>query len=59
MWNANANPCNLINQGHDNVGPIFQMLQVLTLEDAELFYCVLWSIWKQWNNKIWNDVVDV
>ena len=24
----------------------------------QLFACILWSVWKQHNNKVWNDIVD-
>jgi hypothetical protein len=37
---------------------IFQVLQTLSCENAALFACILWSIWKQRNNKVWNDIVD-
>jgi len=26
--------------------------------DASLFVCILWSIWKQHNNKVWNNITD-
>jgi len=37
---------------------IFNSLQVLSNSKASLFSCVLWSIWKQRNNKVWDDIVD-
>lgn len=49
---------NVINQGQDSVGIIFNILQVLDGGDAALFCCLLWSIWKQRNNKIRNEVID-
>jgi len=33
-------------------------LQVLAADGVALFGCLLWSIWKQRNNKIWNDITD-
>jgi len=36
----------------------FEVLQTLSIENAALFACILWSIWKQRNNKMWNDIVD-
>jgi ribonuclease HI len=37
---------------------IFDLLQQLANEDASLVACVIWSIWKQRNNRIWNNVID-
>ncbi|CAJ2647159.1 unnamed protein product [Trifolium pratense] len=37
---------------------IFQILQQLSKDDSAVFACVLWSIWKQRNNQIWNNVID-
>ncbi|KAK2418379.1 hypothetical protein QL285_040582 [Trifolium repens] len=37
---------------------IFHILQQLSKNDAALFACILWSIWKQRNNQIWNNVTD-
>ncbi|KAK2382746.1 hypothetical protein QL285_070262 [Trifolium repens] len=37
---------------------IFHILQQLSKNDATLFACILWSIWKQHNNQIWNNVID-
>lgn len=37
---------------------IFKILHVLFIEDTTLFYRVIWSIWKQMDNKVWNDMVD-
>jgi hypothetical protein len=28
------------------------------MDNVALFCCVLWSIWKQRNNKVWNEVFD-
>lgn len=39
-------------------GIVFQIMQQLTIEDSNLFVCVLWSIWKQHNIKIQNHVID-
>jgi len=30
----------------------------LSSGDASLFACILWSIWKQRNNQVWNNVAD-
>ncbi|XP_024626712.1 uncharacterized protein [Medicago truncatula] len=49
---------NVINQGQDCASDIFQLLQVLHGYEAALFCCILWSIWKQQNNKVWNDVIE-
>jgi len=49
---------NVINQGQENASVIFQLLQVLNGDEAALFCCILWSIWKQRNNKVWNDVTE-
>jgi len=46
-----------INQGRHGSDLIFKLLHVLSREDATSASCVLWSIWKQKNNKIWNDVI--
>jgi hypothetical protein len=37
---------------------VFHILQQLSKNDAALFACILWSIWKQHNNQIWNNVID-
>ncbi|KEH22549.1 hypothetical protein MTR_7g053400 [Medicago truncatula] len=31
---------------------------VLNGDDAALLCCILWSIWKQQNNKVWNDITE-
>jgi len=49
---------NTINQEQVVPHIVYQLLQVLSSEEASLFSCVLWSIWKQRNNKIWNETVD-
>jgi len=48
----------VLNQGQDSASIIFQLLQVLNGDEAALFCCTLWSIWKQRNNKVWNDVTE-
>jgi len=48
----------LLQQDMDSKNIIFKALQDLSKEDATLFCCVLWSIWKQRNNKVWNEVID-
>jgi hypothetical protein len=37
---------------------IFNLLHCLNVGDSTLFATVLWSIWKQHNNKIWNHNID-
>lgn len=49
---------NVISQGHDIADTIFQLPHMLNGDDAALLCCIIWSIWKQQNNKIWNDVAD-
>jgi ribonuclease HI len=49
---------NIIHQEQVVPRIIFQLLQVLLSEEASLLSSVLWSIWKQRNNRIWNDTVD-
>lgn len=46
-----------INQGRHGSDLIFKLLHVLSREDTTSDSCVLWSIWKQKNNKLWNDVI--
>lgn len=48
----------LLQQDMDSKNIIFKALQNLSIEDAALFCCVLWSIWKQRSNKLWNEVID-
>nr|ABN08196.1 Polynucleotidyl transferase, Ribonuclease H fold [Medicago truncatula] len=31
---------------------------MLNGDEAALFCCILWSIWKQRNNKVWNGVIE-
>jgi len=49
----------LLHRDMDSKNIIFKALQDLSKEDAALFCCVLWSIWKQRNNRVWNEVIDV
>ncbi|XP_024632220.1 uncharacterized protein [Medicago truncatula] len=58
MFDAFQSMSGVINQGQDSAGNIFNMLQVLNAGDAALFCCTLWSIWKQRNNKVWNELTD-
>ncbi|CAJ2660552.1 unnamed protein product [Trifolium pratense] len=44
--------------GYDAAELIFHLLQQINEEDASLLACVIWSIWKQRNNIIWNNVTD-
>jgi hypothetical protein len=37
---------------------IFDLLQQLSNEDISLMPCVISSIWKRRNNRIWNNVID-
>jgi hypothetical protein len=48
----------VLGKGLDCSGTIFRVLQVLSNGDSTLFACVLLSIWKQRNNRVWNDVMD-
>jgi len=49
---------NIIHQEQVVPHIIFQLLQVLPSEEVSLLSCVLWSIWKQRNNRIQNDTID-
>jgi hypothetical protein len=42
----------------DSKNIIFKALHDLSKKDGALFCCVLWNIWKQRNNKVWNEVID-
>ncbi|KEH39570.1 hypothetical protein MTR_2g102247 [Medicago truncatula] len=57
-WDVFPSVSVFFSQNQDARGVIFSSLQVLTSDDAALFCCILWSIWKQRNNKIWNGVTD-
>jgi hypothetical protein len=46
------------NSDNDVNTVIFNTLQHLSKDDAALFGCILWSIWKQRNNQIWNNIID-
>ncbi|GAU48398.1 hypothetical protein TSUD_405430 [Trifolium subterraneum] len=48
----------VINNENEASAIVFQILRQLSKEDAALFACILWSIWKQRNNQIWNNVTD-
>jgi len=58
LWNAYPAVSNLFFQSQDTNVIIFQSLQVLNIDDAAMFCCIIWSIWKQRNNKIWKEVID-
>ena len=59
MWESYSKICNILSQETSSAAIIFQALQTLCAEDATEFCCIMWSIWKQRNNKVWNDVTDV
>jgi len=42
----------------DSKNIIFKALHDRSKEDAALFCCLLRSIWKQRNNRVWNEVTD-
>jgi hypothetical protein len=46
------------NSDNDVKTVTFDILQHLSKDDAALFGCILWSIWKQHNNQIWNNIID-
>jgi len=58
MWNAYYSVNHILDGYQDIKEVIFKTLQVLQQEDASLFGCIIWSIWKQRNNKIWKEVTD-
>ncbi|KEH22274.1 hypothetical protein MTR_7g036825 [Medicago truncatula] len=45
-------------QDMDNKNIIFKVLHDLSKDDATLFCCVLWTMWKQRNNRVWDEVID-
>jgi len=57
-WNAYYFVNHILDGYHDIKEVIFKTLQVVQHEDASLFGCIIWSIWKQRNNKIWKEVTD-
>ncbi|GAU47653.1 hypothetical protein TSUD_27780 [Trifolium subterraneum] len=48
----------MVDPDRDIATVIFNLLQLLNDTDSALFATVLWSIWKQRNNKIWNKTID-
>ncbi|MCH86489.1 cytochrome P450, partial [Trifolium medium] len=46
------------NSDDDAQSIIFHIMKKLSKNDATMFACILWSIWKQCNNQIWNNVTD-
>jgi hypothetical protein len=58
MWEYFSDICNILNQEQNCAGIIFRVLQTLNADGAAEFCCILWSIWKQRNNKVWNDATD-
>ncbi|PNY05519.1 cytochrome p450 [Trifolium pratense] len=48
--------CTVADSESNIIVVIFKILQLLTQEDAALFAIIIWSIWKQRNNKVWNNV---
>ena len=58
MCEAFSSIHSLINPGQDCASVIFKILYILNVDNAALLCCILWNIWKQRNNKIWNEVVD-
>ena len=58
MWSAFTSIIHILDGDHDSKDIVFKILQVLPHEDASLFGCVIWSIWKQRKNKIWKEVTD-
>jgi hypothetical protein len=49
---------NAINNSTNIQSIMFQILQQLSKDNTTVFACTLWTIWKQQNNKIWNNVTD-
>ncbi|KAK2362141.1 hypothetical protein QL285_087230 [Trifolium repens] len=49
---------NVVDNAAEAHTAIFNILQQLSKEDKAVFACILWSIWKQRNNQIWNNVTD-
>jgi hypothetical protein len=49
---------NATNNNNDIQPVMFQILQQLSTDDSAVFACIFWSIWKQQNNQIWNNVTD-
>lgn len=47
IWEGYSSISNILSQAHDIKTMIFNILQVLGVDDAAIFCCILWSIWKQ------------
>ncbi|XP_024636306.1 uncharacterized protein [Medicago truncatula] len=58
MWEGYSSIYAILSQDYDSKTIVFKILQVLAAEDAAAFCCILWSIWKQRNDKVWNKVTD-
>ena len=58
MWNAFSAVSHIFDQYQNIKDIIFETLKVLSDGDESLFGCIIWSIWKQRNNKIWKEVTD-
>jgi hypothetical protein len=46
------------NVDNDAAGVIFNLLQRLNSADSVEMATILWSIWKQRNNKVWNNTLE-
>jgi len=57
MWEGYSSIYAILSQDYDSKTIVFKIQQVLAAEDATTFCGILWSIWKQRNNKVWNNKV--
>ena len=58
MWNVFSVVSHIFDQYQNIKDIIFETIKVLSNGDESLFGCIIWSIWKQRNNKIWKEVTD-
>jgi hypothetical protein len=58
MCNFNSLIISAMQNIHDAAELVFHLLEQLNAFDSSLLACVIWSIWNQRNNIIWNNVTD-